>query len=197
MRWPVKPIGKRPSTGAIETLRPSAPPVIAELRLASSPSISATPIVTISRVRSEPRSSSGAVASPSARGERAGDRRARAVGIGETLAREDRRGVGAEAEEGRVTERDDAGQAEDEIERKREQAGDQNLVEESRARGKARIAARIASQNTISRQRHRSRRRKCAASRARCGDAASGAHRPSPLANSPCGRRISVTTMTK
>ena len=45
-------------------LSPSAPPVSQSASLASSPSISETPSVTMSRVRSEPRRSSGAVASP-------------------------------------------------------------------------------------------------------------------------------------
>jgi hypothetical protein len=58
--------GERPSTGLAARLSPSAPPVAQALRLASSPSSSAMPRVTISRVRSEPRSRSGAVIRPSA-----------------------------------------------------------------------------------------------------------------------------------
>ena len=42
-------------------------------------------------------------------------------------------GIGAEAEEGGVAERDDAGIAEDQVEREREQRQDRDLVEEQRA----------------------------------------------------------------
>jgi hypothetical protein len=47
---------------------------------------------------------------------------------------EQRRGVGADAEEGGVAERDDAGVAEDQVEREREQGQDRDLVEEQRLR---------------------------------------------------------------
>src|SRR5204862_1200181 len=54
--------------------------------------------------------------------------------IGHHVLREQRRRVRAEAEEGGVAERDDAGIAEDEIERDREQGDDRDLVEKQRLR---------------------------------------------------------------
>ena len=62
-----------PRTGAISTpCRPSAPPVRLEKRLAISPSISETPSVTMSRVRSEPRNTRKLVTKPSAAATQAG-----------------------------------------------------------------------------------------------------------------------------
>ena len=116
--------------------------------------------------------------------------------IGETLARQNRRRIGAKAEKRRMPERDDAGQAENEIERQGEQAGDENLVDDRRARrhgedrgqdrkpeddfGPAPARAPIEVRREAARRRRRIGR----------------AHRPSPRANSPCGRTISVTTIT-
>ena len=57
-----------PSTGAIVMpCRPSAPPVSQDMRFATSSSSSATPSVTISRVRSEPRSTRKLVTKPEQR----------------------------------------------------------------------------------------------------------------------------------
>ena len=77
------------------------------MRLASSPSISETPSVTISRVRSAPRSSSGAVTRPARPATTAADDEAERR-IVEAGAREDGGGIGAEPEERRVPQRDDA-----------------------------------------------------------------------------------------
>ena len=95
--------------------------------------MSETPSVTMSRVRSAPRNRSGAVAKPTiAATSGAEDEPERRVG--EALAGEDCRGIGAEAEERRMPERHDSGQSEDEIERQGEEAGDQHLVDDRRPR---------------------------------------------------------------
>ena len=93
----------------MEKLRPSAPPVSQPLRLASSPSISETPSVTMSRVRSPPRSRSGAVTRP-ATAATAAPKASPSMGSARPPAGENGRGIGAKAEERRVAERDDPGQ---------------------------------------------------------------------------------------
>ena len=85
-------------------------------------STSATPSVTISRVRSEPRSTRKLVAKPSTAAARPAASSASVGSLMISYLREQARRIGADAEEGRVAERDDAGIAEDEIEREREQA---------------------------------------------------------------------------
>jgi hypothetical protein len=52
--------------------------------------------------------------------------------VGHHVLGEKRRGVGPEAEEGRVAERHDAGVAEDQVEREREEREDRDLVEQQR-----------------------------------------------------------------
>ena len=121
-------------SGPITTpCRPSAPPVSQSSLLASSYRIEATPSVTISRVRSVPRRISTLVASAEQRAARDRDGQADQR-IGHHVLGEQRRGVRAEAEERGVAERDDAGVAEDQVERDREQREDRDLVEQQRMR---------------------------------------------------------------
>ena len=114
-------------------LSPSAPPVSQPLRLASSPSMSETPSVTMSRVKSPPRSKQR-------RGDEADERgNARAKrepeqGVGELLACENGRSVGAKAKKRRVSKRNNSGQSENEVERQSKQAGDERFVDDRRAR---------------------------------------------------------------
>ena len=54
--------------------------------------------------------------------------------VGEALAGQNRRRIGAEAEKRRMPERDDSGQSQDEIERQGEQAGDQHFIDDRRPR---------------------------------------------------------------
>ena len=105
---------ERPSSGPIMTpCRPSAPPVNSSL-LASSRGSPATPSVTIRRVRSEPRDHEHRCWPRRAAATRPKVATARPTsGSGITNLGEQRRRVGAGAEEGRVAERDDAGIAED------------------------------------------------------------------------------------
>ena len=116
--------------------------------------------------------------------------------VGEALARKNGRSIRAEAEKRRVSERDDPGQPENEIKRQSEQAGDEHFVDDRRARGlredrgqnrepeddfgpsPARAPMQV--------------RGEAAHRRGRFG----GAHRPSPRANRPCGRTMSVITIT-
>ena len=95
---------------------------------------SATPSVTISRVRSVPRRISTLVTSPSSAPTRDRDGQADQR-VGHHVLGEQRRGVGAEAEERGMAERDDAGVAEHQVERHREQRDDRDLVEQQRLRG--------------------------------------------------------------
>ena len=111
--------------------RPSAPPVTASKRLASSYRIEATPSVTISRVRSRAAQDQHAGRSPSSALAPTADGQADAADRASRCG-EQRRGVGAEAEEGGVAERDDAGVAEDQVERHGEQGDDGDLVEQQR-----------------------------------------------------------------
>ena len=106
---------------------PSTPPVIDDALFAASNSISPMPSVTIRRVRSLPRTTRKLASE-------AGDRRDRGCGdeTAERLAPavhgEQPRGIRADAEECGVPERDDAGVTEDQVERHREQPGDQDLA---------------------------------------------------------------------
>ena len=110
-----------PSSGFISMpCRPSTPPVNAVSLLAASYSISDTPSVTMSRVRSAPRSTRKLVTKPAAPASATAAARPSSGSPKPYLASDARR-VGAEAEEGRVAERDDAGIAEDQVEREREQ----------------------------------------------------------------------------
>ena len=102
--------------------KPSAPPVSQPYRLANSRSTSATPSVTIRRVRSEPRNTRKLVTKPSAVAAHAGDQQGQHRLVDDSVLGQQRGGIGAEAEKGGMAERDDAGIAEDQIERKREQA---------------------------------------------------------------------------
>ena len=88
-------------------------------------------------------------------------------------------------------------EAEDEIERQGEQARDQNLVDQRRAGGKTKIAREDDEpERDLGASASAARRLKCASIRRVVARSRRGAHRPSPRANRPCGRTISVTTMT-
>ena len=78
--------------------------------------MSEMPSVTISRVRSAPRSSSGAVTRPSDGGDGCAQSEPKRR-VGEAPARQNRRRIGAEAKERSMSERDNPGQPENEIER--------------------------------------------------------------------------------
>ena len=109
--------------------------------------------------------------------------------IGHGVLGEQRRRVGAEAEERGVAKRDDAGIAEDEVERDREQGDDGDLVEQQRT-----------ARQQQPRQRQCREQRQLPPAPARLGSqcqrggrrCASGsvAHRPLAFANKPCGRSV-------
>ena len=121
--------------------RPSAPPVHCGRALATSCSTSATASVTISRVRSLPRSTSRLVSEAQHRRDDDGDRQA-GVRIGRHQLAEDAGGIGARAEEGGMAQRDDAGIAQDQIEREREQGEDRDLVQQQVLARRQRTARR-------------------------------------------------------
>ena len=124
-----------PSSGFIAMpCSPSAPPVIDAAGWRSRPAASATPSVTIRRVRSVPRSTRKLVAKPSSVATRGADGEAQQR-IAARVLREQAGGIRAEPEERGVTERHDAGVAEDEIERQREQRHDRDLVADQRLAG--------------------------------------------------------------
>ena len=168
----MKSNANRPNTGLIEKSgRPSAPPVSQRARFAASNSRKPMPSVTSRRVRSLPRTTIGVSTKATVALTRIAASRAEQR-IGQSMARQDRRGVGAEAEERRVPERDDAAvslqqvvgerehrQHEDlrdqaEIARKREVARDRRGQQERRKAELAqrRHAARLASPFGIERQ---------------------------------------------
>ena len=100
---------------------PSVPPVMSEKRSASASSNSAIPSVTISRVRSTPRITRKLVTKAERHGDEAG-RDQRDHRLGDDAVQGQQPGaIGADAEERGMSERDDAGIAEDQIERQREQ----------------------------------------------------------------------------
>ena len=120
-------------------------------RLAISHRTSATPSVTISRVRSEPRSTRKLVTKPSTVAAQAGDEQRQHRLLDDAVLGEEARDIGAEAEERRVAERDDAGIAEQQVEREREQAEDRDLGEDQVLGSAAgRSIASASSQKTIS-----------------------------------------------
>jgi hypothetical protein len=105
------------------------------------------------------------------------------------MARENRRAIGADAEKGRVTQRNDSGIAEDEIERHREQAGDEDFIDQQRARGDDK------DQRGDERPERDLARAPTRAARQMCLNARRLAH-PGPRANRPCGRISKVATIT-
>ncbi len=98
--------------------------------LATSPSTSATPSVTIRRVRSLPRSTRKLVSEAQRPRRPRWRRRAPASGSRGDVLGQKAGGVGADAEEGGVAQRDDAGIAQDQVEREREQGEDRDLVQD-------------------------------------------------------------------
>ena len=165
--------------------RPLAPPVNSS-RLAASPRIEATPTVIIRRVRSDPRRIRKLLAKPISPAAAAPARRAEDR-IAGNLQREQPGGIGADAEEGGVTERQDAGMAENEIEREGEKAENGDVVDEQQP---AREDERGGEGGEPERQLKGMR-----------GGAAAeeimrrrSAHRASP--RRPCGRQSRIATIT-
>ena len=181
---------KRPSSGPMTTpCRPSEPPVSQSSLLASSSRIRATPSVTISRVRSLPRwmvtETSRAPAPSPPRPPPARP----TSGSGITCLANSAAGVRAHAEEGRVAERHDAGVAQHQVERNREQRHDRDLIDDQRVAGQqhrrresraATAAAPTAASGGCAQQ--RLLRAGCAASRL-----------AAPRTNRPCGRQTRIT----
>ena len=93
--------------------------------------------------------------------------------------------IGAETEEGRVAQRDDAGVAEDEVERNREQSGDQDLAAEHQMTGQRKVRG-----DRDQPERELDRPPAVVRERVR-GVRPAHARRP----YSPAGNRISTTTM--
>ena len=119
-------------------------------------------------------------------------RRGRASGSVIAGVREDRRGVGADAEKRRLSERDDAGEAEDEIERQREQARDRISLISAARDGKARIAASDGEpERDLAPAPALAPAEMASIRRVECG-----AHRPSPRRTGPAGAGSASTTMT-
>ena len=108
--------------------------------------------------------------------------------VGEQVLREQRRGVRAGAEEGRMAERDDARVAEDQVERQREQREDRDLVQQQRVAGQRKPGGD---------QRDDERDLPPAHARGSRQAGRRRAHLPPPArANSPCGRTSSTTIIS-
>ena len=171
--------------------RPSKPPVMSEKRLASSRSNSAMPSVTISRVRSAPRMTRNEVTKPTTIAARPATSSASTGSSTIVMQRQQAGRVGADAEERRMAERDDAGIAEDQVEREHEQRQPGDL-------GQDQVAVRK-QQDRDQRQRPEQHlapaparqvvrwQRQC-----RCGRARA-CQRVAVLPNKPFGRRIRIT----
>ena len=130
--------------------RPSAPPVSQCALLAASCSSRPRPSVIMISARWRKRAMMKLVSIADQAGDRRRDQQARErlapAGLGDEPG-----GIGAEAEERGMAERDDAGIAEDQIEREREQRRDGDLARERQiGSGTGRTAASVASQNTNS-----------------------------------------------
>ncbi len=109
--------------------------------MAISARIDATPSVIIRRVRSEPRRISGLVTKPSKAGGGRGKQKSEKR-VAEAVRGEQPGGIGAEPEKGGVAERNDAGIAEDQVEREGEEREDRDVVDEKAAVGKYEVARR-------------------------------------------------------
>ena len=127
----------RPRIGCISMpCSPSVPPVMLEKRSASASSNSAIPSVTISRVRSTPRITRKLVRKPSTIATRPATTSASTGSLMTPCRASSPARIGADAEERGVAERDDAGIAEDQVERQREQRQPQDIGHDQIARGK-------------------------------------------------------------
>ena len=119
------------------------------------------------------------------RGDEADDR------IGNAVLGEQARAVRTDAEERGVAERDDAGVAEDQVEREREQGDDRDLAQQQMVLGKDEVGDhRQQPERDLGRAPARG-----AAQRSEV-DQGVAAHRADVRPNKPCGRTISVTTIT-
>ena len=127
--------GRRSATPACPA-SPSAPPVMrAAPCWRARSSIAATTSVSISSVRPGVRRMMAPETRPTSAARRRGGEQA-GIGSPQPLAREHARGIGADAEERGVAQRDDAGIAEHEIDRQREQDDGQDLRAEREIVGK-------------------------------------------------------------
>ena len=118
--------------------------------------------------------------------------------LDDPVLRENSRHIGAEAEERRMTERDDAGVAEDEVERDREQAEDRDLGQDQvLARQRKTEAAPQARMRLPAGSSARGRRdgRRPALDKRPGGWAVDRGHLAIARENRPCGRQISTTIM--
>ena len=184
----------RPRIGCISMpCSPSVPPVMSEKRSASASSNSAMPSVTISRVRSTPRITRKLVTKAEHHGGEAGDdQRDHRLGD-DAVQRQQPGAIGADAEERGMAERDDAGIAEDQIERQREQRQPHDVGHDQIARGKQEGAGE--------RERSRTRSRSSASARAAWRDIRRRlarswrAQRAAVRPNRPFGRQIRITIM--
>ena len=133
----------RPRIGCISMpCNPSVPPVMSEKRSASASSSSAMPSVTIRRVRSTPRITRKLVTKPSAMATRPATTSAITGSVMTPCKRQQARRIGADAEERGMAERNDAGIAEDQIEREREQGQPHDIRHDQIAGGKQERASK-------------------------------------------------------
>ncbi|MET3346747.1 hypothetical protein ABIF52_007128 [Bradyrhizobium japonicum] len=133
--------GISPKIGCISMpCRPSVPPVMLEKRSASASSSSAMPSVyhQPGEIDAADHEEAGGEAQHH-RGKAGHDQREHGLVDDPVKSKQPRR-IGADAEEGGVAERDDAGIAEDEIERHRKQRQPQDVGHDQIARGKCKAA---------------------------------------------------------
>ncbi len=117
-------------------------------------------------------------------------------GVGHPFAGENGRTVGAEAKKRSMAERDDPGQPENEVERQGEQAGDENFVDDSRTRRQCENQGEDRDPEHDFRPSPARAPLQMRSQTARRFGGVGRAHRSPPRANKPCGRTISVTTIT-
>ncbi len=128
------------------------------------------------------------------RGQRRRQQRERGL-VDDLVLGEQARGIGTDAEKRRVPERNDAGIAEDEIERQREQAPDHGFGQDQMT-GRQQPDGREGEQPERDLQRTEARPRAQVAGRLSLGvPAHRRSYRAVPRANRPCGRQISTTIM--
>ncbi len=187
---------RRQTAPSTTPCRPSAPPVSQSSGWRARRGSRATPSVTIRRVRSEPRRIRKLVSEAEQRRARRPPTARPSQRVGHHVLGEQRRGVGADAEEGRMAERDDAGVAEDQVEREREQRQDRDLVEQQRLAAAAAARPTAAAASVASSQ---PRQRACARQRPRGWPVAAldRAVIAGARANRPCGRTSRIAIITR
>jgi hypothetical protein len=108
--------------------------------------------------------------------------------VGHHMLGKQRRAIGAHAKEGRMPQRDDAGVAQDQVQRQRKQRQDGDLVDQRRMRGKHKGRGP---------QQHPGAQLPSAPAHRRAQRLLNAAHRPPSRENKPCGRHSRMPIISR